>query len=41
MKYCPICYDELEVRDCAPCHDCGWMETEIEDFKNGIHTYTT
>jgi hypothetical protein len=41
MEQCPICYSELEVRDCAPCHDCGWLEDEIDHFHKEIHTYTT
>ncbi|MEZ5008623.1 MAG: hypothetical protein R2753_10790 [Chitinophagales bacterium] len=41
MKHeqCPICYHELEVRQCAPCHDCGHMEIEIEHFNQGKHNY--
>lgn len=42
MEQCPICFGELEPRDCAPCDDCGWdVPTEIEHLKEGIHTYTT
>ncbi len=42
MDYCPICYGELEVRECAPCHDCGWnVPTELEDLRAGTHTYAT
>ena len=42
MEQCPICFGELEVRDCAPCDDCGWnVPTEIEHLKEKIHTYTT
>src|SRR6185436_14378264 len=41
MEQCPICYHELEVRDCAPCDDCGWEATEIEHFKEKKHTYNT
>src|SRR5690348_16918302 len=41
MEQCPICFTELEVRDCAPCDDCGWnVPTEIEHFKEKLHTYT-
>lgn len=41
MEQCPICFNELEVRECAPCHDCGWnVPTEIEHLKEGRHTYT-
>lgn len=41
MEQCPICYLELEVRDCAPCDDCGWDPKEINHLKQGIHTYNT
>jgi hypothetical protein len=42
MEYCPICYTELEVRECGPCHDCGWnVPTEIDHLKEGKHTYGT
>ena len=42
MQYCPICYGELEVRECAPCHDCGGdVPTEIEHLQAHQHTYTT
>jgi hypothetical protein len=39
MRQCPICFNELEVRECAPCDDCGWDPIEIEHFKKGEHTY--
>jgi hypothetical protein len=39
MKNCPVCYTELEVRDCAPCHDCGDDPKELDDFRAGIHVY--
>ena len=39
MEQCPVCYNELEVRDCAPCDDCGGNEKEIRHFQQGIHTY--
>ncbi|AHM59292.1 hypothetical protein D770_05125 [Flammeovirgaceae bacterium 311] len=38
-EQCPICYSELEVVDCAPCHDCGHLPEEVEHFKNGRHKY--
>lgn len=41
MEQCPICYTELEVRDCAPCDDCGWSPTEIDHFKENKHIYRT
>jgi hypothetical protein len=37
--YCPICYSELEVRDVAPCMDCGHRPEEIEHTLAGRHTY--
>ncbi len=36
---CPICFEKLEVRDVAPCFDCGWDPTELEDLAAGEHTY--
>jgi len=42
MEHCPICFNKLEIRDCAPCDGCGWhVPTEIEHFNKKIHTYTT
>lgn len=42
MEQCPICFSELEVRDCAPCDDCGWnVPTEMEHLNEGEHTYAT
>ena len=41
MEQCPICYHELEVRECAPCDDCGWDPRELNHLQQGIHTYTT
>lgn len=41
MKQCPICFSELEVRDCAPCDDCGWRPEEIEHLNDNIHRYAT
>jgi hypothetical protein len=37
--FCPLCYSELEVRDVAPCDDCGAQPSEIEHFSEGMHTY--
>ena len=39
-EQCPICYTELEVIECAPCHDCGHFELELKHFKEGRHKYT-
>jgi hypothetical protein len=36
---CPLCYGELEVRDVAPCDECGAVPQEIEHFAYGKHTY--
>jgi hypothetical protein len=42
MDYCPICYTQLEVRECAPCFDCGWdVPAEIEDMQQKKHMYAT
>jgi len=41
MEQCPICYTELEIRDCAPCDDCGWDPQELEHFKANQHVYRT
>lgn len=39
-EQCPICYSNLDVKEFAPCDDCGGIEEEIDHFKSGIHTYT-
>lgn len=40
-KYCPICFSEWEVQECAPCDDCGWkMPQEKEDLLQHRHTYS-
>jgi hypothetical protein len=39
MEQCPICYHELEVRECAPCDDCGCYPEELKHFEAGMHTY--
>lgn len=36
---CPICFSELEVRDCTPCDDCGGDPQELEDLKANKHIY--
>ena len=41
MDYCPICYTKLEIKECAPCDDCGCNDIEIVHFYEHIHTYTT
>jgi hypothetical protein len=39
-SHCPICYGALEVRDVAPCFDCGGDPKELEDLDARRHTYT-
>ena len=36
---CPLCNSELEVREVAPCEECGGDPKEIEEFQSGVHTY--
>ncbi|MCP4258984.1 MAG: hypothetical protein GY774_15985 [Planctomycetes bacterium] len=36
---CPKCFEPLEVRNVAPCDDCGWDPEELNHFKEGKHTY--
>jgi hypothetical protein len=38
-NYCPLCYTQLEVRDVAPCMDCGHLPQEVEHALAGKHTY--
>jgi hypothetical protein len=38
-SHCPLCYAELEVRDVAPCTECGGFEQELEHLRAGKHTY--
>ena len=37
--YCPFCYTSLEVKDVAPCMDCGALEEELDHALKGKHTY--
>ena len=39
-SHCPICHSELEVRDVAPCFDCGAVPEELDRLAQGKHTYT-
>lgn len=41
MEHCPICSNELQVRDCAPCDDCGWDQKELNHFIEKKHIYKT
>jgi hypothetical protein len=36
---CPVCGGELEVREVAPCFDCGADRGELDDLAEGEHTY--
>lgn len=38
--HCPVCYGELEVRELAPCDDCGAQLQELEHFREGKHTFS-
>lgn len=38
-SHCPLCYTKLEVRDVAPCFDCGHSPKELEHLAEGRHTY--
>lgn len=38
-EQCPICHSELEVKDFAPCDDCGNLGEEIKHFNEGLHKY--
>ena len=41
MEQCPICFTRLEIRECAPCDDCGWdVPAELEHLRQNLHTYT-
>ncbi len=37
---CPLCGEPLEVRDVAPCEECGGDPAELEHFREGQHQYT-
>jgi len=37
--HCPLCHDLLEVREVAPCEDCGGDPKELSDFRRQIHQY--
>lgn len=36
---CPICYGPLELREVAPCEQCGAAEMELVHFRDGRHTF--
>lgn len=39
VTHCPLCFAQLEVRDVAPCAECGHNPDEIEHALAGMHTY--
>ena len=39
-SHCPICFAEMDVRDVAPCFDCGGDPTELDHLAAGKHSYT-
>ncbi len=39
ISYCPLCHALLEIREVAPCMDCGHLPEEIEHALTGQHTY--
>ncbi len=36
---CPLCSEELELREVAPCMYCGGYPEELNHFHEGQHTY--
>jgi hypothetical protein len=38
-EQCPLCFGLLEVREVAPCDECGGDPEEIDHFQQGEHTY--
>lgn len=36
---CPICCGPLEVREVAPCAECGAVPDELEHLRQNKHTY--
>ncbi|MBP7864811.1 MAG: hypothetical protein KA419_02595 [Acidobacteria bacterium] len=37
--HCPICRSEMERREMAPCFVCGHAPRELDEFRQGAHTY--
>jgi hypothetical protein len=37
--FCPLCSTLLEIREVAPCADCGHLSEEIDHFLKHQHTY--
>ena len=38
-RQCPLCFGPLEVREVAPCAECGGVPEELEHLREGRHTY--
>lgn len=38
-EQCPLGFGVLEVREVAPCDECGAEPEELEHFRSGQHTY--
>ncbi len=38
-EQCPLGSETLQVKDVAPCMECGADPTELEDARTGKHTY--
>jgi hypothetical protein len=38
-EQCSLCFGVLEVRELAPCEDCGGDPQQIEHFRVGKHTH--
>jgi hypothetical protein len=39
MEQCPVCYHQLEVRECDPCEDCGYLNHGITHSHKHLETY--
>ena len=37
---CPLCYEPLEIREVAPCDECGGDPRELDELEDGYHTYS-
>ncbi|WP_425614454.1 hypothetical protein NA78x_004323 [Anatilimnocola sp. NA78] len=37
--HCPLCYEQLQVCDVAPCMDGGLIPDELEHARSARHTY--
>src|SRR5512142_2483401 len=39
VSHCPICGTALQLREVAPCMDCGARAQEIQEWRMGLHKY--